>query len=546
MKDRMISLLLGAVLIVGSFFSRVNMLPARAVGATSAIYLGSEAASEILLALYSVLDVSSVAGGARKGLGGSEVGLDVLNVFGDSVLDSSTDSSINLFDGMNFRFNDGSAVTFSDGLAAIRLLNGVVKTTTQYNFFKTLTLGEDDTTGEEWVIDTDGDEVPDTDADLDNYINMRQAHLQEKFEVFYENYNSGGTEPSPSPDPEKKPFSLLKSLLVGGTFLGVVGSFLDSVFKDETETPSDMYPIDSKYFPSGQVPFYTSSTRGYYGISAFAVQKGSAFKRESSDYICVTSSSYGRPCLLVYEPYICFTCRSNKSWNFPMYVPGTNSSYNIGTDGLTTLVANVPIFYNKAAADAYLATGDLTGNAGQTIVNVPKLIQTLPSTLAPITNKNISPNSLPAVSHAVSTSVSALPEYIPLTDSETETDTYTETVTDSITETVVETEPDVPVPSPTPGTGTDDGTADGDYKTDLKMIFPFCLPFDLIHFLQALDAEAASPVFDVPIVIEPLNINMVYKLELSIFNDVMKIFRLGELGLFVLALIVGTRKMIRW
>ena len=131
------------------------------------------------------------------------------------------------------------------------------------------------------------------------------------------------------------------------------------------------------------------------------------------------------------------------------------------------------------------------------------------------------------------------------TKPDTDTDTGTETKPDTGTDTGTETKPDIDTGD---GTDTDPGEemdAEG-YKVDLTMIFPFCLPFDLIAFFDALSAEPVTPVFEFPFVVPALDYNENVTIDLSIFDGVMEIFRLGELGCFIIMLIYATSKLIKW
>lgn len=84
------------------------------------------------------------------------------------------------------------------------------------------------------------------------------------------------------------------------------------------------------------------------------------------------------------------------------------------------------------------------------------------------------------------------------------------------------------------------------YTVDLTGIFPFCIPFDLIHFLQVLDADPVAPCFEIPFVVEALGIDMTVELDMSFMEGAMKVFRIGELGCFVIGLMLVTSKVIRW
>lgn len=84
------------------------------------------------------------------------------------------------------------------------------------------------------------------------------------------------------------------------------------------------------------------------------------------------------------------------------------------------------------------------------------------------------------------------------------------------------------------------------FTADLTEIFPFCLPFDLIRFLDALDADPVAPCFEIPFVVEALGIDMTVEFDMSFMDDAVEIFRIGELGCFIISLILVTQKLIKW
>ena len=106
-----------------------------------------------------------------------------------------------------------------------------------------------------------------------------------------------------------------------------------------------------------------------------------------------------------------------------------------------------------------------------------------------------------------------------------------------------EPEPDPdPSPSPDPGTGGEGES----YKRDLKLLFPFCIPFDFIHLIQALKAEPETPKFEIPVKLDFVDVDTSIVIDLAWMDPIMKIWRLGELGLFIVMLMKSTSKVIRW
>lgn len=79
---------------------------------------------------------------------------------------------------------------------------------------------------------------------------------------------------------------------------------------------------------------------------------------------------------------------------------------------------------------------------------------------------------------------------------------------------------------------------------DWKGVFPFCIPFDLIKFIQCFCAEPEAPNFEIPV-----NIPKIYegniKVDLSDFDDVAALCRTLFDILFILGLAYATRYLIK-
>ena len=111
-----------------------------------------------------------------------------------------------------------------------------------------------------------------------------------------------------------------------------------------------------------------------------------------------------------------------------------------------------------------------------------------------------------------------------------------------------------PNPDPEVTPKPDDTTTDvnpDDYKADLRLVFPFCIPFDLIHLIQAFEAEPEAPVFEFPFDLELenpwtgkkiLDYHHVFKLDMSDYEPVIKIFRIFEIIFFIIGLLMITRQ----
>ena len=178
------------------------------------------------------------------------------------------------------------------------------------------------------------------------------------------------------------------------------------------------------------------------------------------------------------------------------------------------------------------------------IYDFPELIKSVPTVMQPLTGYEFAPGRLRNVNQALADAATKVqPETG--TDTAAATKTYTDTMTDTMTKVAPKTEVN-PLPSTTPGTETGDGFEGDSYKRDLKLVFPFCIPFDFIHFIQALNADPVAPCFKIPIKMESIGIDMTLELDLAWMDPIMEIFRLGELGCFVIMLMAATKKMIGW
>ena len=97
---------------------------------------------------------------------------------------------------------------------------------------------------------------------------------------------------------------------------------------------------------------------------------------------------------------------------------------------------------------------------------------------------------------------------------------------------------------------TDDVDPDK-YKTDLRLVFPFCIPFDLIHLLEVLDAEPEAPRFEIPVDIEAenpftkkkiVNYHTTIVIDMSDYEEPVKVIRIFEIMFFILGLMLITRQ----
>ena len=162
----------------------------------------------------------------------------------------------------------------------------------------------------------------------------------------------------------------------------------------------------------------------------------------------------------------------------------------------------------------------------------PTIIQNfINNHLAPDTTPDPSPSTTPAV--------------VPNPDGSSSTDTNPTGSPDPDGST--STDPN-PTGSPTEQTPEE---AASPYKADLREVFPFCIPFDLIHLLKAFEAEAEAPVFEFPLDLEldnpwtgekVVDYHHTFKLDMSDYEPVIKILRIFQVVFFIIALMLITRQ----
>lgn len=100
----------------------------------------------------------------------------------------------------------------------------------------------------------------------------------------------------------------------------------------------------------------------------------------------------------------------------------------------------------------------------------------------------------------------------------------------TVKESVSQTETDVNVP---------------EVPTSIVDKFPFCVPFDLFRLVKALNATPSAPVFTVPLKFDAINYQYDFKLDLSQYEKLAQPIRIGMTLIFLLGLIMITRKLIK-
>lgn len=549
MSKRISALLLAMVIVIGSVLGG-NTLKVKAASATVA--MSPELAAEFYMFLYQLTETAMHVGGANNGLDSKEA----MESLRDGVIgyysasgEKDVDFEIKTTDGRTFKSVSGSA--YSNGLVEYTTAEGQIYKLSRDKFTTlllngTITLDPD--------IYNDTDEEP-TVNDDDEYVKNMKAMFDAKWEELREigfKDDSGDHTPSPSPDPEKKPFKNIALVTVGASLVALAGAFVKDLFDGKVEG------VDADvYIPDGMFTGYpTESNAGDFLIEESYLFSGTPQHIEYSYQSTDTSyyyflQRYGNTVRGSYTMKFGIYDLNNHTITFPYYgsavVPSLGNyieyAYTDSSFLDFELIANIPFFNNFKA----YCEGDLSQLLyAPAIYDFPDLAESVPEVMQPLTGYEFAPGRLRNVNQALADAAAKVqPETG--TDTAAATKTYMDTMTDTITKVAPKTEVNPqPSPSTTPGTETGEGFDGESYKRDLKLVFPFCIPFDFIHFIKALSADPVAPCFKIPIKLDSLGIDMVLELDLAWMDPVMEIFRLGELGCFVIMLMASTKKMIGW
>lgn len=550
MQKRISALLLAMVIVIGSVLGG-NTLKVKAASATVA--MSPELAAEFYMVLLQVAETAMHVSGANNGFNNKEA----MEAIGDGVqgyfvtsMSEGVDFEFQTTDGETFKSYrnsgyPGGLVEYTTADGQTYKLSGDKFTTLLLN--GTITLDPD--------IYNDTDDKPTVDKNDEYVKNMKamfDAKWEELKEIGFDDGSGGDPTPSPSPDP-KKVFTKIALVSLGTSLIAVAGAFVKDLFDGKVEGLNlGTYLGYEDYSFLGSVPVDVNgnfmyrgkvgpvdSLRPLYGFvkANYPYRLCAYINRVSNSSAVVvgrlTSSGYIENLQVWYEGYSIDKASAESGRIGYSYMYFGNETYSF----------NFPFFESTEDAINYLKTGSLTGLLNGEAYDFPDLVKSVPEVLQPLTGTKFSPSLLPGINTAVSNAVKSLPETS--TDTKANTETYKETMTSTITDVAPKTEV-VPQPSTTPGTETGEGTEGEAYKRDLRLIFPFCIPFDFIHFIQALSADPVAPCFKIPIKLDSLGIDMVLELDLAWMDPIMEIFRLGELGCFVIMLMASTKKMIGW
>ena len=564
MSKRISALLLAVVLVAGSVLNG-NTLKVKAASATVA--MSPELAAEFYLFLYQLTETAMHVGGANNRLDSKEA----METLRDGVIgyysvsgEKNVDFEIKTTDGRTFK--SYSSPEYRGGLVEYTTAEGQTYKLSRDKFTTlllngTITLDPD--------IYNDTDEEP-TVNDDDEYVKNMKAMFDAKWEELREigfKDDSGDPTPSPSPDPEKKAFKNIALVTVGVSLVALAGAFVKDLYNGKVEgvNISDYYTVPYNNYNLPVFDYsYLSSSSTIFSIdgstASYVVNPDPFVLPEHCYYACVyqfSGSDYDSFSIM-YVHAVGDTFYYD-SGNLPCigtkYSDGSSFSANVGTLNVRNnvrLFTNIPFFDShdsmKKFFNTYMNKGltgiDVSGLLNGEVYDFPELTKSVPTVMQPLTGYEFAPGRLRNVNQALADAATKVqPETG--TDTAAATKTYTDTMTDTMTKVAPKTEVN-PLPSTTPGTETGEGFEGESYKRDLKLLFPFCIPFDFIHLIQALKAEPETPKFEIPVKLDFVDVDTSIVIDLAWMDPIMKIWRLGELGLFIVMLMKSTSKVIRW
>ena len=536
MRKRITCALLSFMILVSTF--HVYSIPAQA-SAYSPTMLDAESTAELLALLWAVLSTGAISSGAYDGIGD---------------LESSRP--------LQYQFELELAKTGLSGDRVVTLSDGTQLTGNQLLLLEEFAYGIVGSAALGWDM---------TDEEEEAY----RQRVRESLTVI----NGGwGVDPDDDDDDDDNiipfQFSKVKQVVLGSGFMTAMGDFFKDLINGDIPgiNPGDYFDIgdNEDYVFTGDLP-------------------------ADHHYLCKLRHNpyvyYGRYTYL--DQYINDDCFGWYAWNggykyFTLcyfdsdgYVRDAWGGGGWYTPEEFECFANFPWFDGDCISiddvKTALENGDFSqaSNYKPQIYDFPNLADALLETLHPLTgimlNSNAFPMLAPCAAGAAQSAVSAA-RVAPAQSTRENNRIYSNSITDAINQIlpqiVVQPDP-APEPAPEPAvepaadldpdlTGVDPEVAD--YAVHLNMIFPFCLPFDFIYLVQALKAEPETPVFEIPLkfdVVKPIagsdsvangsqEIDMQTTIDLHWMDGVMEIFRLGELGCWIILLIILTHKVIRW
>ncbi len=386
-------------------------------------------------------------------------------------------------------------------------------------------------------------------ADIFDGTGALEIPTEEEWAEFRVIDGGGGSSEEPGEDPEEPEeafFTHIQQIIISSEFINDMVDFGLKLWNGEIEGVDLSLYYDKSY--TGEV-----RTDGVCYLYDMAIVNYYGYEYSVEDYLS--------DCLLC-------GCIEETTNMVYIYKFGVNGSAQIapcggysGTSnypyysGLQALYTDIPLFSSREEALNYYETGDDTGCLNGLCYDFPGLVNSLLEVLHPLTGVSLNPSAIPGLQQALLNAYANLPA--PGTDPVENTENYKAAMKEAVedyAEVMPEPEPlpdsvvtPEPEPEPDPEPETETSSEDvNDYKVELSTLFPFCIPFDFIALLDALDAEPEAPSFEIPFVVPALEIDERYEVDLSMFDEQMEVVRTFETIGFIVLLMHLTSKFIKW
>lgn len=422
------------------------------------------------------------------------------------------------------------------------------------------------------------------------YDDLASEYEKERFKVI--NGGGGDPQPSPTPVPEQKPEiqptpvpevkpgdiptfdELVAPALAGGaiswasgawdTMAKAVGNLWDKIFGTVSDVPKGLTQDEVNVIVnSGCCYYYTyEATSSYYGSDYKRVYHlGGIGSYLQGSTISSASCGVRSPYKLIYPSY---TQEGNTGGLF-----GGKYGYN-----QRNFFTNMPLFSSSAEVDQWrdqqLANADkytkeniwvhpdlqntyqnngkfeYPAQAPQPLQypsaeNLADLAKKLNPEINPDYSPEIAPNYVQELIQKLQQNPSVNPDPNPNPNPNPDPGTDPQPTT-------------APLPTVNP-TGTPENPTPEEeaspYKADLREIFPFCIPFDLIHLFKVFDAEPEAPVFKFPLDLEldnpwtgekVVDYHHEFEFDFSDYEDLIKLLRIIQIVAFITGLMMITRQ----
>lgn len=268
LEKRILSVCLCLVLVSGCVLSDLGTLKTKAASAPAIpISIDTELYTEMLLSIYSVLETGMIASGAKEGLDNVDNAMSLSDAF-FTFMDSMSDTLIGTpyYPDIQFETEDGRTITFNDESYKFVLDDGQAIDITgeqlqQALWSGVITLDPETETAEDVIVFNPGE----LKTYLDTSIAMHHKYGQNG-EYWPEGRpegdggggGNGGDDGGGSGDQEPEEgttlFKKIKNVTIGAGLVTAVGTFVNKLFKGETDLEPATYYNGLDYFYSGRVP----------------------------------------------------------------------------------------------------------------------------------------------------------------------------------------------------------------------------------------------------------------------------------------------------